>query len=470
MKMTRVLHIMSLILILGASACAVQEVEVLPERIIPVNTAIVSKGTISSQLSYAGQVRAAEHVEVMSRVSGMVDQVFADTGDFVNAGDILFTMDAVDLQNNINSLAAQLAAAEASVDAARTGVAQAGGSAMQQQILQATGGVYQAETAQAQAEANVEQAVLGLSQAQNAYDAARQSYNDTYPLFAAGVATRMQMDQVTMSLSNAQIALEQAGNNYNIANATLSQAQASHQQAIQSQQIITNEVPAESLQRANDSLHQAIAQRDSVAVNLQAARERLGDASVRSPIYGVIGQRNVEPQTMIGLGLAPFTVVSVDTVRVSTEVTEVIINSIKVGQEVKVHINAANDVPFIGEVVAVSPAANQATSTFTVEVSVDNREESIRPGMFAEVFFVLRQAYDAVIVPRSAILIEDGQSVAYLAYGGYAMRRLVVTGIDTGAEIEIISGLYIGEPLIVAGQTFVTDGVPITIVESGGDA
>lgn len=438
-----------------------------PERSVPVNITPVRLSSISSELSFAGQVDAADHIAVMSRTPGMVDQVFVNVGDFVNAGDVLFTMDPVDIENNINSLVAQLATADAAVNAARTGVAQAGGSAVQQQILQATGGVAQAETALIQAETNVEQSALSLSQAQIAYDTARQSYNDTRSLFSAGVATRIQMDQVEMSLSNAQITLDQAVNNTSLAEAALTQAQTSLQQALDSQHLVTADIPAETRQRAQDGLAQAIAQRNSIAVNLQAARERLDDAAITSPISGIIASRNIEPQTMLGQGTAPFTVVSADSVRVNVEVTEAIIASIEAGQNVTVYITAAYQAPFIGIVSFASPAANPMTSTFTVEVSVDNRDGLIRPGMFAEVFFTRAQAENAVVVPRSAVLTEDGQMVVYLAEGEIAERRIVETGIDNGVEIEVISGLSPGEMLIVTGQTFVTDGVHLQIIDTG---
>jgi len=488
-KMKNLFYPIGLVAILSLGACANGEAAtptIAPERIIPVNIAPVGTGNIQSELSYVGIVRPAEHIAIMSRLMGMVDEVFVDTGDFVNQGDVLFTMDPIDLQNNINSLEAQLAAAETAVTAARTGVAQAGGSAVQQQILQASGGITQAETGIAQAEAalaqaqtNVEQAALGLSQAQNAYNTARQNYNDTYALFSAGVATRMQMDQAEMGLSNARIGLEQATNNHNIAEIGISQAQTSHQQALQSHQqalqshqLVSGSMPAENRRRAQDGLSQAIAQRNSLLVNLEAARERIDDAAITSPISGVIASRNIEPSTMLGQQAPPFTIISAETVQVSVDVTEVIINSIEVGQEVAVQINAASATPFFGYVTVVSPAANEITSTFAIEVSLDNRDGIIRPGMFAEVYFIRERSQNAIIVPRSAVLVEDGETVVYLAQNNRAERRPVVTGIDSGAEIEIIEGLNRGDPLIVTGQTLVTDGVALYIVEGaeGGAA
>jgi len=454
----------------GSAAASASVSEPAPERSIAVNTAIVSTGSISSELSYAGQVRAAEHIAIMSRVPGMVDQVMVDVGDFVEAGDILFTMDAVDLRNNIDSLRAQLATAEAAVNAARTGVNQADGSAMQQQRLQASGSVTQTETGLIQAETNMEQAALSLSQAQNAYNIARQNHNDTSSLFAAGVVPRSQLDQVEMALTNSEIALQQALNNHQIAASAFQQAENSHQQAVQSYQIVSGNMVAENRQRAQDGLAQATAQRNSLQVNLRAAEERLDDAAVRSPISGVIGSRSVEPQTMLGQGAAPFTVVSTDMVLIGVEVTETIINRIQVGQEVNVHIGAASIAPFLGEVSTVSPAANEMTSTFSIEIAVDNSEGTIRPGMFAEVFFTRERSDYVVVVPRAAVLVENGQPVVYLAKEERAVRREVSTGIDTGTHIEIIAGLSAGEQLIVTGQAFVTDGVSILVVESGGNA
>lgn len=435
-------------------------------RVVSVNTANVQTGTISSELSFAGRVRAEEHIAVTGRLpGGMVDDVLVDVGDFVNAGDILFVMDAIDIQTNVNALTAQLAAAEAAVNAARTGVAQADGAMLQQQILGARGGVAQTEMALAQTEASIEQAVLGLSHAENTYNTARTHYENTRVLYEAQVVARVQMEQAEIGLSGATIALEQARNGYNLAHLALEQAQTGHSQALESYRLITNEMPAETIRRAQDMLAQAIAQRDSLLVNLNAVTERLEDATVRAPISGVIGSRNIEPRTMLVPGMPPFTIVSAGTVTVGVEVTEVIINRIEAGQEVRVDISAASNEPFTGVVATVSPAANERTSTFTIEVSVDNSYGLIRPGMFAEVFFVREQADGVIVIPRAATIMTDAGYVVFLAQDGRATQREVTVGIDTGAEIEITHGISAGDPLIITGQQFLIDGVQILVVE-----
>ena len=503
-------------------ACGAEIEEDIQARVVPVNTQLVSTGNMSTQISFAGQVNPQEQIHVTGRLpGGMVDQVFANVGDFVNAGDILFTMDLTDLDNQVAALTAQLATAEAAVRAAQTGVGMAtGGGGVQQQQIQASSGVSQAEVGVSQAEVgvaqaeagvaqaeagvanaqiaidqtqgNINQARLGLTQAENAYSTAIQNLTDSTVLFNAGAMSRVQLDQAEMSVENARIGLEQATNNYNIANTSieqaniglltsqtsLTQAQNSLEQAqnglIQAQQaladaqasyrVITQTMPNDNRTQAQDGLAQAVAQRNALQVQLNAAIGTLDDATVRSPISGIINSRNIEPQTMIGGGVPPFTVVSENAVMVSVEVTQSIVNLIQINDYVDVFIPAATNEAIIGQVASVSPAAN-GTRTFTVEINIDNEDGILRPGMFTEVFFTIQEIDNAIIVPRQAVLTQNNETVVYLANGSTAIRHYVTTGLDNGIEIEITSGISQGDEIIITGQNFVTHGVYINVIE-----
>ena len=424
--------ILAIVPCLLLSACVLNEVtpEASQERVIAVNTAQVQRGNIRTELSFTGQVRAFTQVAVISRLQGKVDEVMVGVGDYVNAGDVLFTMDEVDLRANINSLNAQLSTANAAIRSAQTGVTIAGGGTSETAI---------------QTELMIEQRELGLRQAQIAYDNALKSYNDASALYEIGAISRAELEMSETGVNNAEIAVMQA-------NSALEQARSNF---------------SESLIRAQDGLAQARAQRDSIQVNLNAARDRLNDASITAPISGVISTRNIEPQAMLMTNAAPLTIVSIDTVLVLVNVTETIVNRIAQGQRVDVMINAASESPFSGEVRMVSPAANDVTGAFSVEISIDNSAGLLRPGMFAEAFFARDESRNTIVVPRSAVLLEDGETVVYVAEGGFAEKRVVTVGIDSGAEIEITSGLSVGEDLIIKGQTFVRDGSIIYVVEDG---
>ena len=459
--------------------------DVAPEatvRTVPVNTQLVSTGHIATQVSFAGQVHPQDNLPVIGRIpGGMVDEVFFAVGDFVSAGDALFTMDLTDINNQIASLTAQLQTAEAAVRAAQTGVGMAaGGGGVQQQQIQAASGVNQAQTAVTnaniaieQSEANVNQTRLGLTQAQNGYDTATQNLADSQTLFNAGAMSRVQLDQAENMAENARIGLEQATNGYNIATNALSQARVgleTAERALADAQstyhIITQTMPSDNQAQAQGGLEQAQAQRNAIQVQLNVARNSLDDAIVRSPISGVVSARSVEPRTML-TGGAPFIIVSENAVTITTEVTQNVVNSIHPGDTVTVSIPAAfdNDTTAQGQVLSVSPATMGAR-TFTVEINVDNTQGLIRPGMFAQVYFTTQESANAVVIPRQAVLTQSNETVVYLVNNGQAYRQPVQTGLDNGITIEITAGITPGDEVIVTGQNFVNHGVALNIIEA----
>ncbi|MCL1877998.1 MAG: biotin/lipoyl-binding protein, partial [Defluviitaleaceae bacterium] len=152
-----------------------------------VETITTETGDVIVMGEYIGSVVPSQQVAVIPRIPGEVLSVYFSMGDTVSADDVLFTIDATEIENSIASLEAQLAVQDAMVSAAQTGVALVDGAAMQSQILQTTGGISQAEAAIRQAEQNVEQAQTGIELAQMGYDMAAQAYRDTSVLFESGV-------------------------------------------------------------------------------------------------------------------------------------------------------------------------------------------------------------------------------------------------------------------------------------------
>ncbi|MDR1066022.1 MAG: efflux RND transporter periplasmic adaptor subunit [Clostridiales bacterium] len=447
------------------------------EKPIMVEITTAEKKEIKKELPYPGQVKAAEQIPIMGKLSGKVDQVFFKTGDAVRAGDVLYTIDLSDIEDSIKSLEAQVAAADAAIRSARTGVDLAGGSQTQSQILQASGGVQQAETAVKQAESSVEQSKLAISQrelaldqAQTAYDSTFKSYNDSKTLYESAAISRTQFEQTETALKNAEIgveqarsALEQSKQAYDSAATAASQAQNSYNQAVESQKI-TDLAPGESARRARDSLAQATAQKNSLLVNLESARAKVTDASITSPIDGVISSRNIEPGTMISPSAAAFTIVRADIIEARVNVTETLVNGLAVGQKFPVYISAVRSEPFTGEIVTLSPSANEATSTFEVRLSVDNKENLIKPGMYAEVIFVRERAENAVVIPRGAIVVENDRNYVYVMENDNASKKIEVnTGVDNGSEVEILTGVEPGTSVIIRGQAYLRDGSLVKI-------
>jgi RND family efflux transporter MFP subunit len=484
--------ILALALCAALCGCTATEETAVAEKSILVALQTVGRKDISYDLSFPGQVFAAEQIPVVGKLAGKVEEVFFATGDAVSAGDVLFTMDVSDIEDNIKSLEAQILSADAAIRAAQTGVSLSDGSQMQSQILQsksaaeqaqtgvvqAENGVRQAESALEQAKAGVTQREQAVAQTQISFDTAQTAYNNMKILYDGGVISENDynqaqtqydiasnaLEQAKTALSSQNISVSQAETALENARRSLDQARASSSIAQESLQISSGVAPEESRRRAEDALAQAQAQKASLLVSLETANKKLEDAKVTSPLDGVVSVRSVEPQTMLSVQTVPFTIIQTNTVEARIHVTESIINKLSVGGTAPVRIDAADSEPFIGEIISLSPAAAPA---FEVRLSIPNANGLIKPGMYAQATFTREISKNCLVIPRAAVLEENNERVVYtVETDGRAKRHVVDTGIDNGDEIEIKNGLNDGAAIVVKGQNYLRDGA-LTVVEEG---
>ena len=84
--------------------------------------------------------------------------------------------------------------------------------------------------------------------------------------------------------------------------------------------------------------------------------------------------------------------------------------------------------------------------------------------MLGEVSFTKESANDTIVLPRSCIIEKDNEVYVYIEENGKAKKVLVTTGIDTGENIQITSGLEEGMNVVTKGQTYLTDGEDVQVI------
>jgi len=195
-------------------------------------------------------------------------------------------------------------------------------------------------------------------------------------------------------------------------------------------------------------------------------RNQLANTVITSPIAGTVAQCNVEVGNVISSATQAVTVVDLSRVKVQIHVGEQQIGKIKQGQEVKVIVPAVRDEPYTGLVSNLSPAADEKTKSYLVEVKVDNPGQVLKQGMFAEVHIVTDRSEGVLTVPVDALVARSGGSVVFTVRDGQARENQVRTGISDGKVVEIISGVQEGDQVIVLGQQGLVDGARVAV--SGG--
>ncbi len=420
-------------------------------------------GSIKSELVYAGQVQPNETVDVTSKLSGQVESIFFDLGDKVNKGDVLFTLDKKDIQDQIKQLEAQLKISNASVSSAQTSLAQVNGGQSETQILSMKTALENAATALDNAKIQMDNAKLAVETSKANLDDVTKNYENMKVLYNAGTISKNDFDSVELGYTQAQKGYDQAVNSYNQAQLGLTQSQTAYDQAQESYNIYVNKITQENETSAKNGVNTAIASRQSVQTQLSILRSTLNDTSVRSPITGTISKKNISETNMVSAQSAPFTIVDMSKVTVDVQVSERVINLISQGQSVDVYIPTISDNVITGTIRNISPSADN-TRTYPVKIEIDNSSGIIKPGMFAEIHFVESQKDNTIVVPRSTVIENESEKYIYVVSDGKAIKKVVVTGVDNGESIEILQGAEMGDNIIVKGQAYVTNGEDVNVV------
>lgn len=421
------------------------------ESAVPVEVMEAVPGSIDKKLTYVGKVAANDTVNVTSKLSGQVKEVYVNVGDTVKKGQTLLLIDDKDIRDQISTTEAQLKVSEASVNSAKTSLAQvnSGGQTETQR--------HTLETAVKNAQTNVNVSLISMQNAENSYSDIEKKYNDYKTMLAAGVITQKDFDAIELGYTQAKNALEQSQLAYNTAVTSLEQAQTNLD-------LFTNKTLEDSEATARNGVKTAEASRDSAAAGLEVLKSNLNYIRVTSPIDGVITQRNIEPTNMVSSAMTPFVVADTSKVTVNVDVSERIINLINVGNSIDVNINSVYDHPVTGVIKTIDPAASNGGS-FTVKIEIDNAEGLLKPGMIAHVSFTEQEASNVVIVPRNTVIEDDEENYVFVVNGNSAKKVKVTTGIDDGKNIEI-SGVDFGDNIVVSGQTYLNDGSAISIIEA----
>jgi HlyD family secretion protein len=212
--------------------------------------------------------------------------------------------------------------------------------------------------------------------------------------------------------TSASVALANA--NVNKAQVALADAdrQLKRQKTLQEQQLVagaTVEAAEVAYDTAKASLLAAKAQAQQSAAQLAQAKTNLSYATIYSPVDGVVLSRAVEKgQTVQSSMTAPtlFTIAEDLTVmQIDTAVSEADVGLLKDGMDAQFTVDAFPGKTFKGKVRQVrnAPTTTQGVVTYDAVIDVDNKELNLRPGMTANVTFVLAQVADAVKIPNSAL-------------------------------------------------------------------
>ncbi|MCX7661626.1 MAG: efflux RND transporter periplasmic adaptor subunit [Candidatus Omnitrophica bacterium] len=184
-------------------------------------------------------------------------------------------------------------------------------------------------------------------------------------------------------------------------------------------------------------------------------------APVLSSLEGLIGKIFVDLGEWVNPQLAVALVVDIKRVKINLEIPQNYAGLISLGLKAKVSVDAYPDKEFLGEVTKVVPVVDLATRSFPVEITLDNPENLLKPGMFAKVRLILKEFKDVPVILKEAVLGREPDLYVYVVENNQAYLRKIKTGLKEGPYLQVIEGLNPGDLVVIMGQQRLYEGAKV---------
>ncbi len=427
-------------------------------------TAQVTYGTITQSIGMAGNLQPASQADLNFASSGTVQAVSVQIGQTIGAGATLASLDPTLLSAQLLQAQAALATAEAKLAQDRAGATAQTLSSAQNSVAAAQVNLTNAQTSLNDTTAINAQTVAVAQGAVNAAQALVDADQATTPSSPSLATDQASLNAATTALAAAKAKAQQSNDQAAASVATAQQQLSSARSSLAALQTST---PSSTIQMDN-------AQIEIAQVNVNTMQHELDGATIKSPIAGVVSQVNVAAGQAVSGGGSSSTYAIVVYAPGSYEMTGTVsdaqVNLVALGQTVEV-TPAGSAQALQGKVTAISPAATIASgvATFGVTAQLTDISNSIRPGVSATATIVTNQVVHVLTVPVSAVHTTAAGSTVQILVNGQPKSVSVTTGASDPTRIQILSGLKLGDTVVIA---VISSSVPSsgtgTAVGTGG--
>lgn len=280
----------------------------------------------------------------------------------------------------------------------------------------------QAEAALQQAQAAAQSAKNQVDQAKINLDSAQKDYDRNKALFDSQAISQSTLDGYTSKLEIAQKQYELASG----------PAQAQAQAAI-----------------------------NTAEANINNINVQLENATITSPINGVVTNRNINPGEVASPGVSLLTIADTSVLKLKGTISQDAVPLLKTGQDIDVSIDVYPGKVFKGQISNIGPVAVSTGKYFPIEISINNTGD-IKAGLSAHVSIGLTSE-EGIVVPASAVVQNNGQSYVFVIKDKVASKRNVEIGLTSDTEIEILKGLDAGEQVATTNLNSLFDKMPVSV-------
>ena len=207
---------------------------------------------------------------------------------------------------------------------------------------------------------------------------------------------------------------------------------------------------------------------EQAKIRWQRAQLDLDHARVRSPITGVVAERIVRLGDRIGPSTKLYSLVNMKSLISRAHIPGGELPNISVGQPARITTDLLPDDNFPGRIIRISPVVDPNSGTFRVTLAIDDADERLRPGMFVTTRIVTATHEEALLVPKRAVVYDDGHPHVFVVQDSTARKIQLDVGFEDTENLEALSGVAQGDSIVVVGQNGLKDLARVRVIQGKG--
>lgn len=445
-EMTKILRVVVPVVLSGLFiSCRARQPEEVPRLRPEVRTLVARKDSVQPQFTSFGTVVQHSKADVYATSEGSIERHLVEEGMRVQRGQLLAQLDRT-------KLLIRRQEAEAEVESKRA-LLQLAGQKLSQGRRDVEARLIAIENSEAE---------LAQKQTECAHIAAL--YENKKKLYEAGGISLEELEAVKTQYAGSETGLVQARGDLAIRKIGFRLEDIT---AAGYTPPLEEEQRREILMTINTGMLEAEkrvteAELNSALSQLAAIDLLLEETAVRAPISGIIGVRYLDDGEKATPRERLFTIFNTDRVYVQVDVSEKDLGQIRAGQEASVSLDPAPGLTVEGVVKLIAPYLNPETRTTRVRIEIENSAGLLIPGSFVRVRIITGAAEQRVVLPRSAVLLDErGENFVFVVRDDRLFKQTVVLSSGPPEQSVIREGIAEGEIICREPSPAYTDGMEV---------
>lgn len=202
---------------------------------------------------------------------------------------------------------------------------------------------------------------------------------------------------------------------------------------------------------------------ENAAIQKEQAFKQLSDATVVSPISGIVTERNMEIGAYVNTGNQIAKIIDISKLKVLLNVSETNVYHLQIGDKATISTDVYPGVSFDGCISFIG-SQSDAAHNYPVEIAMNNsKEHPLKAGTIVTSHIVIPDTKTRLFIPRQSLQGSTNDAFVYVVENSKALLRRIVVGSENGDYLEVISGLTEGEKVVTSGQINLSDGKEVSV-------